>query len=104
MRAALGALSALLAFGAPAYALTPTPTASGLIADWHLDDSGLSAIVDSAGGNNGTNFNATAATGKFNGDFSFNGVNGYIQIANTAFLPSGSSPRTMTAWFKTSNI
>jgi PKD repeat protein len=74
------------------------PNASGLIAWWKAENN----IYDSVGGNHGTALNgATYATGKVGQAFSFDGVDDYVQVAAPVGLPTGSSERTISVWFKT---
>ena len=71
---------------------------SGLIS-WFPGDGNS---YDIAGSNNGALQNgADFAPGIFAQAFSFDGVDDYLQILSPSGLPTGSSARTITLWFRT---
>jgi hypothetical protein len=82
--------------------LSNPPNNLGLVGYWTFDEgSGSTAYDHSGNGNNGTLVNSpTWVAGKVGGALSFNGTNQYVQ-GNDTTLPQGASPRTMSAWIKT---
>jgi regulation of enolase protein 1 (concanavalin A-like superfamily) len=61
-------------------------------------------VEDSSGtGNNGTNYGASVATGKFNGAFEFDGSSGYVDCGNDASLPQ-TTAFTVSAWVKLNSL
>lgn len=77
-----------------------TPTTSGLIGYWKLDDGSGTTATDSAGSNNGTLTNSpTWTTGKISGAVQFDGTNDYIDIPHSASLDV-SSGYTIAGWIK----
>ena len=72
---------------------------SDYVGVWHYDGD----ILDSTGNNNdGTNYDSIVTTGIIGGGRSFDG-NDYISYDDSIF-PSGSSPRTLSAWVSHSNL
>ena len=69
----------------------------GLIAYWKLDGN----ANDYAGTNHGTIYGATTTTGQVNNALYFDGIDDYVNMAQTG--PLGNSQRTITAWAKTSS-
>jgi len=87
----------------------------GPIAHWKMDECQGTTINDMSGNSyTGTLTNATAGTcqtsgswfngvsGKRNYSMSFDGTNDYITASDTS-LPTGSNPRSISAWIKTSS-
>lgn len=96
--------------GDPAAALITKSDTTGL----HLDNFQVSPLTlpraaDSKGTNTGDYINgvATAVAGALANDINtgatFDGVNDYVQVANTTGVPVGSTARTFELWFKTSS-
>ena len=77
------------------------PSAGGLVAAYSFNEGTGATLYDSSGaGNNGVVSNATWSTaGKFGGALSFNGVNSYVTIADSASL-NLTSGMTLEAWVK----
>lgn len=76
------------------------------LADWPMHESAGTSVADATGdGYTGT---ATTTTGIVAGQFgnarSFNGSAGFIQVANEATLPFGTSARTVCAWALTNSL
>jgi len=73
---------------------------AGLVALWHLNEGGGSTVSDSSGnGNTGTLINGTTwVDGKFGKALSFDGVNDYVEVANSASLDLTGNEITMEAW------
>ncbi len=73
---------------------------------WTMNESSGTAVADATG--NGYNGTATATakivSGKFGNARSFNGSQGYIQIANESNLPFGTNPRTVCSWVLTNSL
>ena len=67
----------------------------GLVSHWKLDGN----ATDSAGGNNGTIYGATPATGQIDGALEFDGTNDYVNLGNPASL-NFSGAITISAWIK----
>ncbi len=78
----------------------------GVVAAWPMNESSGTAVADTTG--NGYNGTATTTTGivagKFGNARSFNGSQGYIQVANESTLPFGTSARTICAWVLTNSL
>ncbi|MEO7020826.1 MAG: DUF2341 domain-containing protein, partial [Ktedonobacteraceae bacterium] len=76
------------------------------LADWPMHESSGTTVADATG--NGYTGTATTTTGIVPGQFgnarSFNGLRGYIQTANEATLPFGTSARTVCAWALTNSL
>jgi hypothetical protein len=72
------------------------------VANWTLDDNAANtAVVDSSDGNNGIaqqNTSAISITGRIDGALSFNGIDDYIQIADSDPL-SPTQEITVCGWF-----
>ncbi|MEK9150720.1 MAG: LamG-like jellyroll fold domain-containing protein [Patescibacteria group bacterium] len=78
----------------------PPDTGQGLILNWHLDETSGLVIADSSGNNNnGTANGTTIVAGKFGNARNFNGTSDYV-ASNTNTGITGSSPFTISAWFK----
>lgn len=92
--------------------LLPAVSASAdpgsIVGLWHLNElSGATTVVDSSGyGNNGAVVGGVTlgVPGVFGAAASFNGASGYISVASPSGLPTGSSPRTISLWFKWSEV
>lgn len=80
--------------------IAPPSPPSGQVGWWKFDEGAGSVVRDSSGfGNNGTNYGATWVGGEYGSALSFNGVNNYVDIPNSASLPfSGTNPWTITMW------
>lgn len=77
-----------------------TPAPSGLVSWWPADGFALDVI----GTNNGTLQNGAGyAAGEVGQASSLNGINAYVQVANSASLHS-SNQLTVTGWFKTTTL
>lgn len=77
---------------------TPSPT--GLVAHWKLDDGNGTTAVDLVGANNGTLTNGPLwATGPLQGGLEFDGVNDYVEVPDSAGLDI-TSTITLAAWIK----
>ncbi len=77
-------------------------TRTGLVAEYHFDEGSGNIATDSSGnGNNGLIHGASWVDGKFGKALVFNGVSDYV-TTNINGFPSGSNPRTLAAWIKTS--
>jgi len=73
--------------------------AQPLKGSWHFDEgSGTTAYDDSGNGNNGTIYGATWVSGKFGQALSFDGVDDYVEIPNSASL-NPTNEITVEAWF-----
>jgi predicted outer membrane repeat protein len=62
---------------------------------------------ETGNGNDGTVYGATLTEDRFgcsNKAFSFDGVNDYIEVSSTKGFPTGSNARTISLWFKWSEI
>jgi len=85
---------------------TTTSLKTGLVGHWTFDSKDLKTnVADTSGlGNNGymQGFGATSSAvtvGKLGQGLKFDGVNDYINLANTIPI-TGASPRTVTAWIR----
>ena len=71
---------------------------------WSFDNiSGATVYDDSGNGNNGTISGATRANGvdgKVQGALSFDGINDYVSISNSAILDVADNPFSVSIWFK----
>jgi len=71
-----------------------------------MDESSGTTVADATG--NGYAGTATSTVGIVPGEFgnarSFNGTQGYIQIANEAHLPFGTNARSVCAWVLTNTL
>jgi uncharacterized protein (TIGR02145 family) len=75
---------------------------NGLVGWWGFNGN---AQDGSGNGNHGTVNGATLTTDRFgnqNGAYSYDGINDYIQTSFSG--PQGNSPRTISIWFKTSQL
>lgn len=72
---------------------------------WKLDETSGTSFADSTyEGNAATSSNSpTFTSGVYSGALTFNGSNQYLSASDAA-LPSGSSARTIEAWFKTTTV
>ena len=108
--------SPLTAVGVPGFidgdsSVSPTKgDANGIQFDnFQVALSTLPRAVDSKGSNTGDYINgvATAVAGALANDITtaatFDGVNDYVQVANTTGVPVGATARTFELWFKTSS-
>ncbi len=69
---------------------------SGLVAEYHFDDN---AQDSSGNGNDGTNNGATYTTGVSGQALSFDGVNDYVEVPNSASLQfTSSTPFSIDGW------
>jgi parallel beta-helix repeat protein len=71
------------------------------IAHWKFNEGSGTIAYDSKGTNDGTVNGATWATGQLGGTLNFDGNNDYVDMIYPG--PLGNSPRTITAWAKTSS-
>jgi len=95
-------LAVLLVFISGVYAMAQTciQPPAGLVAWWPGDGNANDII----GGNDGTLQNgATFVSGKVGQAFSFDGVDDHISGSTVAGFPLGVSPRTITAWIKSTS-
>ncbi|MCJ7762348.1 LamG domain-containing protein, partial [Candidatus Bathyarchaeota archaeon] len=83
--------------------LEPHP---GLVGWWRLDEGTGSVAGDSSGnGNNGTVYGATWADGKYGKALSFDGVNDYAQVPDSASMrDAGNNKRTLEFWAKFTSL
>ncbi len=82
----------------PGQTNTPVITTVGLAAYWSLDEPSGSIAADGSGnGNTGSDHVTTHVAGKVGGALSFNSVNSYVDIANSASL-NFAGPITLSAW------
>ncbi len=66
---------------------------------WHFDDGGGSTAIDSAGGNTGTVTGASwNASGKFGYGLTFDGINDYVNVPDSASLNISGDIITIEAW------
>lgn len=79
---------------------------ANVAAAWSMNESSGSNVADATGdGYTGTASSAVGiAAGKFGNARSFNGSQGFIQIANEATLPFGTSARTVCSWVTTNSL
>jgi hypothetical protein len=82
----------------------PTTLSNGLVAYYPFNGN----ANDSSGNkNNGTVYNATLTTDRFgnaNNAYSFNGVNSYISVPNSATLQFANSEQSISLWIYLNNI
>ena len=76
---------------------------SGLIAYWEFDEGGGTIAYDSAGDNNGTIYGAVWTTGQIDGALSFDGVDDYVDVSDSASLDI-TAEITIGAWVKFNNL
>jgi PKD repeat protein len=83
-----------------------TTDSGAAVGIWHFDEGSRTTAHDSSGnGNNGTLKNGpTWVNGKSGKALSFDGVDDYVQIADSPSLELGSSNYTIMAWFKTPSL
>ena len=75
----------------------------GLVGYWKFEEGSGTTVNDSSGnGNNGTIYEATWVSGKYGSALIFDGINDYVNINSANDIPTGTSNRTIEAWFKTS--
>jgi len=87
---------------APAYTTNGATWANGYVGVWHLPDGAtLSAKESTANALVTTNQGVSAVAGKIDGGGHFNG-SAYLD-AGGSFNPDGSTPLTLSCWFKTSD-
>ena len=73
----------------------------GLVALWHLDEgSGTTAYDSTPNNNDGTIYGATYVDGRFSKALSFDGVDDYVSVPDSASLDIGTSDFTIEAWIK----
>lgn len=82
-----------------------TPTTSGLVAYWTLDEGAGTTAADSAGSNDGTLVNSpTWTTGKVSGSLYFDGVDDRINVAEVGnTLEIGTGDMSWSFWIKTTS-
>ncbi|MHC4083985.1 MAG: LamG-like jellyroll fold domain-containing protein, partial [Planctomycetota bacterium] len=80
--------------------LIPSP---GLIAHWKFDEGNGSIAYDSAGTNDGTIYGAAWTTGQLGGALNFDGVDDYVDMADTVKNYLGRN-YTVSAWIKANTI
>lgn len=75
------------------------PISTGLVGEWHFDESAGTTVADGSGnGNNGTLVNGAArAAGVLGGAMSFDGVDDYVQVGAQANLVM-TTAATLSAW------
>ena len=81
-------------------------TEVGLVAHWKLDEAQGTTAADSFSNKDGTVYGDTAwrpAGGKIGGALQLNGTDTYVRINGYKGI-TGSSPRTCTAWVKTTTL
>jgi len=78
---------------------------SGLVAYWSMDEGAGTTLFEPVNGNNGTLTNGpTWTNGKAGGALSFDGVNDYVDIANSNPITINSANWTLAAWIKTTTV
>lgn len=79
---------------------------ANVAAAWSMNENAGTFVADSTGdGYNGTATSTTSVVaGKFGNARGFNGSQGYIQVANEATLPFGTSARTVCSWVMTNSL
>lgn len=79
-------------------AVAPSAHAQGGLIAWWPGDGNANDVV---GGHHGSFFNgATTAPGIVGQAFSFDGVDDFVRVSDSSFMPLTSAPRTVTLWFK----
>ena len=77
-----------------------TQVQEGIVGDWHFNENSGNSAYDSSGrGNNGTINGAEWADGEYNPALSFNGINDYVEIADSDTLDI-SEEWTIAMWVK----
>jgi hypothetical protein len=81
---------------------TSTGLPQGLRGQWHFDeDSGQDALDASTGTRTARLNSASRVDGRRGRALSFSGVDGsYASVPDSAFMPQGASPRTVSAWVR----
>ena len=79
---------------------TQSPLPPGLVAAWTFSEGAGTSANDATGnGNTATLLNGTAwAAGPYDSSVSFNGVNGYLSVANSPSLNISGSELTLAMW------
>lgn len=83
-----------------------TPITSGLVGYWPFEETSGTTTVDLSGsGNNGILVDGVLVnqSGKIGKALKFDGVDDYVLI-NDSTLPLGNSSRTISVWFKQSDV
>lgn len=89
----------LMAAFATVTAAQCVPVPSGAVSWWSAENT----ADDNFNRNNAVlNGNATFAPGKVGQSFAFDGAGDYAQVLTTSSLPTGSAPRTIEVWLRTS--
>ena len=92
-------------FTAPAPSQPLQCPLNGMVSYWRFDDGSNTTATDSAGSNNATVYGAIPVPGQVGDALGFDGENDYLTTgAVPSGLPVGSSPRSMAAWFKLSDV
>jgi hypothetical protein len=79
----------------------PAATKTGVVALWHMNDSG-STMLDAAGGHNGTLHSVSTGLAGFSGTaFGFNGTKSYVSVPQAADLSAVNQNVTLTIRMKT---
>ncbi len=76
---------------------------TGLVALWHMDEGSGSTVYDSVGNNDGTITGATWVDGKFGKALSFDGVDDYVAVPDSASL-DGMAELTISVWVKFNSL
>jgi hypothetical protein len=75
------------------------------VAVWHMEESGGTSMVDSAGDNDGTVHSVTmGVTGKSGKGYGFDGKSSYVSVPSNASLNPGTGDVTVTLSFKTTSL
>jgi len=84
-------------YGSPDHNVNNTPGwTNNLVAYWPFDND----ILDKSGnGNNGTNYGATFVPGKINQSLNFDGINNYVEVADSTSLDI-TNQITVEGWIK----
>ncbi|MBW8041288.1 MAG: hypothetical protein FVQ85_14965 [Planctomycetes bacterium] len=81
----------------------PNVPPPGLISHWKFDEGAGSIAYDSAGTDDGTIFGTTWTTGQIGGALDFDGVDDYVDMADTVKNYLGTN-YTVSAWIKTNSF
>jgi tetratricopeptide (TPR) repeat protein len=81
----------------------PPPPMPPPVSHWTFDEGSGTTAYDSAGTNDGTVHGATWTTGQINGALSFDGMNDYVDMADTVKNYLDTS-YTVSAWIKTNTV
>ncbi len=77
---------------------------TGLVAEYSFDDASGTTLTDTSGNhNNGTISGATWTSGLFSGALSFNGINSWVTVNNSASL-NLTTAMTLEAWIKPTSL